>query len=702
MIRAFRFLSMPVLLALALAPVPARAVTWRAPVMTTLDNGMRIAVFPNPRLPLVQFQLLLPAGSALEPDHQSGVANLAAQALRQGTTSRDAPTFAADLDRLGGTLTSSVGRDYAILSGTFLDRDLESGLELLADMVIHPVFPAAEVDRLKRQIGATLSQNQQNPALLAEDQIWSLALREHPYENPPFGDPGSIADITRDQVRAFHRDRYRPDHAVLAIAGNVTPERASALARQWFEHWTGTSPPFSMLSPEPRVRGARVRIIDRPGLARAEIRIGRPGPGREAPEALALALANQIFGGGFDARLEKLAGRAGLADPRSALTALHGAGLFEIAASCPPESAAAAVRQLRGALDRFLASPPEEDELTHARRYLENVFPLAFESLGTLLSQWLAADYHGVPADFFERYGARLDSLSATAVLGAAQKWMDPDRLVIVAVGPATALKPRLEGFGTVEVIGAPAAMAAPGSESAPATAEQEKRGREILNQAAQAHGGLDRLRNVKDSTVDADMMLMNGGQQMSGSMQQVRKDPYRMVFVTRFQGFDARQTLNGMQAWSQPLGDSTHLVMADTLLVAGLRAGFSSDLPHLLLGALDPGAHPSYQGRDQVSGRDADVVRVDLQGGERRRFYFDAQTHQLLAMDEPGPAGMGTTARRIYGSPAKVDGVLWPMTEERQLDGQQVMTLKVKSVKLNTGVSDAMFRKPNVPVSPR
>src|SRR5262249_20746365 len=136
--RWFRARLGPVLVAAAcLAPASAHAAPYRfpAPVERTLPNGLRVAVFPNSRLPIVQVQLRVPAGTAMEPDGQEGVAHLTAELIRHGTTSRSPSQFNLEVERIGGTVTTGVTRDLALVSGAFLSSDLEGGLDLMSDAV---------------------------------------------------------------------------------------------------------------------------------------------------------------------------------------------------------------------------------------------------------------------------------------------------------------------------------------------------------------------------------------------------------------------------------------------------------------------------------------------------------------------------------------------------------------------------------------
>ena len=667
------------------------------PEVEMIENGLRVAVFPDARLPLVEIQMLVPAGVAAEPADQSGVANLTALALRSGTTSRTSAAFAADLERLGGSLSAIAGRDFASVSATFLSRDLDAGLELVADAVTHPIFADEDVDRVRRQIGGGLMQAGQNPSVAADERLWLLAFDGHPYGRPAAGTPESVARITIEQIRAFHHEHYRPEGAVLAVAGDVKPAQVMSAVREWFGTWSGRAAVPAPAAPPAAPKTPRIVIMDRPTLGRAEIRLGAPTAPRNAPDYLALALANHCLGGAPWSWLSRGADTRPAEDARTSITPLSGTGLFALAATAPPESVGAAVVRLRERVAAFLAATPAEEDMGRARRYFESVFPLQFETLAARTAQWLAADHYGLPADFFERYHEHVGAIGAKDAAAAAHHWLDPARLVVVVVGPAGRIKPQLDPLGAVEVLAPPAGLSeAPGAGgNARPTPEQERRGRELFGMAAAAHGGAERLKGTKDSALQGDLTLYQGGNEMKGEVRQLRKEPYKMIFTTSFNGFETRQTLNGHAAWSRAGTDTTQVVEADSSQVQGLRSGFGSDLVHVLLAGLDPGATVGYLGHERLAGREADVVRLDAPEAEGRRYYFDAESHRLLAIDEPAPAVVGRVSRRLYTNLKTVNGVLWPMSEERQIDGNRVMLLNLRSVALNSGVADSLFARP-------
>jgi len=509
-----------------------------------------------------------------------------------------------------------------------------------------------------------------------------------------------VAGLTRDQARAFHREHFRPAGSLLVIAGDVTPERAFAAAAEWLGRWSakgeapGPPPP-----PSPSPSGVRVRIVDQPGSG-CTLRLGVEVPGRSAPDEIARSVAELLFESELGQRLSRASGPGGLGrDARSSLALLRDGGLWLLGASGPADSAGTLARRLRGELRRYLASPPDAAAAATTRRAVQRSFPLRFEPLGALVGQWTAAHFCGLAADYFDTYRAHVAALTPGAMIEAARRRVDLERLSIVAVGPASTLERELRPLGSVEVVhlDQPSRLASAATEPAPPpTTEQLARGRELLDLAIAAHGGLERLKGVTTTIMDTDVSLAMQGQDIQGTMRQVRKEPYKMIYLTIIGEFTSRQVLSGDRAWTVLTGAVTPKA-ADPNEVAALRAGFDSDLPHLLLSGTDPRSSTAARGAERVGGRDADVVEIVYAAGQRRKLFLGTEDHRLIAVDqdEPGHAAGRPVARRFYADYRTVGGIWWPFAEERYIGGERLIALRVTSMLVNTPVGDEDFSGP-------
>ena len=450
----------------------------------------------------------------------------------------------------------------------------------------------------------------------------------------------------------------------------------------------------------------RIRLVDRPGLARSEVRIGLVCPSRTDPDALPLQVANHILGGGSSSRFTRPLQADGgpPSGVRSSYAILRDAGLVSLGAVARNDSVAILVARMRDELARLRTQPPGEAEVAAVLRTFENSYPLQFQTPGTLMAQWMGADFYGLTSAWLDHYVENVSAVTATPGAAAASRWLDPSRCVVVVVGPAAELKGPLEALGPVEaaMAGDGAVVAAP-AVPPPASSEQKKRGRELLARTVAAHGGLERLRRVTDTTLEGDMVVELNGRSLTLLVRQIRKEPFRLRYSTRISSVENGQILNGARGWVYSSDDSLQVTALDGAGIEVLRAVFRSDVLHSLLAAADPAVEVAWHGPGRADGRDADVLEVTSaapSGGgpaEQRLLYLDATDHRLIAEDL-GDAGMraGPVAvRRVYRDYRTVAGVPWPFYEERLIGGTKTMTLSLQSVTINSGVSDQTFEPP-------
>lgn len=443
------------------APGPLRPFHFPPVHRHVLGNGLRVLVAESHDLPVVSFGVLLGIGGMHEPDALGGVAALTGDLLESGTATLTAAEIAERLEGAGIFQETSVSWDSIHSGFTALEGELDRAAELLADLALRPSFPAGEVERLRDERLAAISQRRSSPGGIAGEVVMrTLFAPESPVSRPLGGDPVTVRALTRQDVVNFHARAFQPTATWVVAAGDITPERAVGLAERHFGDWVGGGAELGAAPVLPHPAGRRVIVVDRPGAVQSEIRAGHLGIARDDPDFVAVSVMNHIFGGGFSSRLNlNLRERNGYTyGVSSSFLARRQPGPFLISTAVQTEVTGAAVREILAELEGMREAPPRPAELKDAREYMAGVLPLRMETTSGVASRLMQLAIHHLPDDYFERYRAEIMETDADAVLRAARERLRPEALSIVVVGDAARIRSELEalGIGPIERIDAP------------------------------------------------------------------------------------------------------------------------------------------------------------------------------------------------------------------------------------------------------
>ena len=448
------------------APRPAsgapRAYSFPAIERFVLSNGMRIAVAPMPRLPLVTVLALVDAGAACDTAGREGASALTIGALAEGTTRLDGATLTEQFEALGTGLSSAGDWDDATAHIAVTPARLETAISLLGEVVTAPAFAQKDVERLKAERIAELMQQQVEPRGLADDKFSEfLFVPGSRYALPEGGRMTSVRALDAAQLRAFHGARYVPGATTLVFAGDVTAERARQLAERAFGGWRGAAASVASVDDRAAENGRQVHIVNKAGAPQSELRVGHAGVPRSHPDYFPIVVMNALLGGLFSSRInlnlrERNAFTYGA---RSAFEWRRGAGPFVVSTAVKTEVSDAATREIVLEITKMREEKVSADELSLATAYLDGVFPIRYETTNAVAQAIAIAQVYGLRDDYYTRYRERIRAVTADDVLRAAQTFLHPDKLLVVAVGDAAAIRAPMEqlGAGTVHVHEAPA-----------------------------------------------------------------------------------------------------------------------------------------------------------------------------------------------------------------------------------------------------
>jgi zinc protease len=430
---------------------------------TRLDNGLTVFAARLGGLPLASLELVAPAGGQHDPAGRAGLAALTASLLDEGTRHRDAIEIAAQVEQLGGYLTTGADWDVGYLAIGALSRHLAASVDLLAEVALAPTLPEAEIERLRRQRLAEILRRTQDPTALADERFAAEVYRGTVYAHPLLGTEESVGALDRDSSLEFYRRHYRLNGSSVIAVGDLDPEEllrrveAALGGGRGEEGAAGPAPPMAPIPPEIRphpLAGIEIHIVDRPGAVQTELRLGHPGVSRTAPDYIPLLVMNTLLGGKFTSRINlSLRERHGYTyGATSRFVPRLGPGPFVVNTAVATEAAGAAAREVLAELRRIREEPVEPAELEEARSYMIGVFPYTVQTIGDLAKRMETLATYGLPDDYFDRYLERVARVTRDEILEVSRRHLHPDRIAVVAVGPAEALERQFAGLGTVTV----------------------------------------------------------------------------------------------------------------------------------------------------------------------------------------------------------------------------------------------------------
>jgi zinc protease len=424
-----------------------------------LDNGLGVIAVDLPGRELVSASLVLPSGAADERESEGGLTILMARALSEGTRRRSAIELVEAGERLGASLHAEAGWD-AISAGVDVPVGrLASALDLVAELVAEPTFPAAEVDRLREERLNDLLQARADPRRRAEEAfVETVYAPGSPYRRPAGGIRETVEQIEAAACVEMHLRRFDPSRMTLIVGGDLEGVDVVALAAERFGAWAAspTAEPAAVIPVSPGLQELRVRVIHRPGSVQTEIRIGHVGLPRRIDDFHAVSVMSAILGGLFNSRLNRrLREEKGYAYGASAGFDLRrAAGPFAARTAVNTEVTVPAVVDMLAELERIRDEDVTPEELAAARDFLVGVFPLRFETPPAVVGAIGGLVVHDLPVDELIRYRPAIEAVSIVAVRAAAEAHVRPAEAAVVLVGDADAFLADLEnaGIGPVTV----------------------------------------------------------------------------------------------------------------------------------------------------------------------------------------------------------------------------------------------------------
>ncbi len=420
------------------APEPLAAISFDIPkpFETVLPNGLKIVIFENRRLPLVNFRLAFFSGDADESKENIGLTAALASMLNEGTKNYTSQQLAEEIERLGAKISASSNNDFTIVSASGLSLYSSDIFRLFSEMVLSPTFPEKELSLYKQNTIENLKIQRSQPDFLANEQLARILYGEHPYSiiSPK---PSDIEQISKTDLQEFHRQKFIPNNAILIIVGDVEKDEILKEIENRYGHWQKGNVENRTDTDLPQRKARTLTIVDRPGSAQSNIILGNIAIERTHPDYFSVLLMNQVLGAGASSRvfmnLREEKGYTYGAYTR--LDTKKYSGEFEATAEVRTAVTGESLKEFFYELNRIRDEKVSEDELQDAKNFLAGVFPIRAETQEGLTNLIVSQKIYDLPEDYLQTYRENVNAITPEDVQRVANKYIDPEKIAIVIVG---------------------------------------------------------------------------------------------------------------------------------------------------------------------------------------------------------------------------------------------------------------------------
>ncbi len=658
-----------------------------------LPNGMVIFLQEDHELPLVQGTARLRGGSRNEPAAKIGLVEIYGDVWRTGgTKDRTGDQLDDYLEARAARVETGGGLDSTTISFNCLKDNLDEVFKVFVTLLREPEFRADKIPLAKDQINTGISRRNDNPMGIASREAQKLGYgADSPYARVP--EYSTVAAVTRDDLLNWHHTYVHPNNIILGVTGDFDAPAMEKRLRDAFESWPqGPSPqPLQLAFNGPK---PGIYFVEKSDVNQSNIRMVELGTRRDNPDYYAIEVLNEIFGGSFASRLmQDIRTAKGLAYAvgGGVGTQFDHPGLFMVSMGTKSGTTAAAIDALYQEIDGLKTHPPSAEELKKAKDSILNSFVFRFDSKSKVLSERMAYEFYGYPADFLERYRTGIDKVTEADVERVAEKYVHKDQLAVLVVGKAADFDRPLSSFGAVTAldITIPELKSARQEVAVASNAE----GKALLAKVIAALGGEEKIHTVNSYRQKASLTVKTPQGELPIQAEDV------VIFPDR-----------EWQKMTTPMGDMSTVISPAAAFMAtpvGTRDLPASQKENALknlkrdpLYIVQHGGDSKFifavSGTAKVGEVETKILDVNADGTEVR-WYVDPQSGRILraVWQSSGMQGPGEVVAD-YGDWQAVGGISLPFKETRTRNGEKEATIEVKNVEINPTIDPKLFEKPS------
>lgn len=646
----------------------------------TLDNGLKVLVVENNKIPKVNFSLDIVRDRILQKD-KAGYLDIAGELWGKGTEKRAPKELNEEVDFIGANLYSS--SEALVISG--LSKYKDQMMEILSDIVLHPTFPQEEFDKLILRTQTALKTSEVSPASIM-DNIYKKTLFGDAH---PYGDivtPATINNITVEDCKNYYQNYIHPNQAILVIVGDITLNEAKKLTEKYLGNWkAGQSPTFTYKTPQ-QPQGRQVVFSNKDAATQASINVAYPIDFKvNSPDALAATVMNQILGGGgFQAKLFKnlreTKGYTYGAYSSLSKSELNGSGAFSASAEVKSNIADSALIEVFNEMQNMVMDNYSQEDLDRVKKTMAGSFSRSLESPSTIAGFAYNIERFGLPKDYYTTYLERLDKITKADVNAAIKKYIHPDNAYILVVNDRGEKK-KLEKLATngkiteLDNYGQPLAVS---SNVAPNVTPEK-----VIDAYLKAIGGIEKIKGIKDMSLTSEMNIQG--------MKLITDQKYLLDGAKPL--YMMEMSMNGAPM-QKIVFDGTKAFLsgaAGNQTLEGEKVAELKDQAYPVLEAeyTQLGYQPTLEGVEKVNGREAYKLKTTLGKAVTYSFYDVENGLKVKAVGSQD----GMTQEVLFEDyQPTAYGILMPLLSKTSMQGMPI-EIKTTDIKINSGLKAEDFK---------
>lgn len=644
----------------------------------TLENGMKMIVVENHKLPRVSYSINLDIDPILEGE-KAGYVEMAGSLISAGTTTRTKAQIDESIDYLGANLSTSAGGIF----GNCLKKHNDAFLEIMADVLLNPSFPEDQIEKSRKQTISGLASAKTDPNAISGNIVSVMNYgKNHPYGEVVTEE--SINKITREDLVGLYQKYFKPNAAYLVVVGDITAEEAKAQANKYFGKWQKGNVPGAKYNTPTAPSGNKVAFVPVPGAVQSVIDITYPidlKPGTQ--DAITASVLNNILGGsGFQARLMQnlREDKAYTYGAYSSISPDDLVGSFSAGASVRNEVTDSAIVQFLFEMERLVNEPVADSTLQVVKNIMTGSFARSLERPQTIANFAYNIEKYALPKDYYETYLQKLNAITAADVQALAKRIIKPSNCNITVVGNKE-VADKLKVFaasGKVDMLN-PDGSVMLDLKAVPAGVTSQT----VIDNYINAVGGASAIKGLKSFEQKAKMMMGPMGLDMSLKV----KDLSKLNMTIGMNGMEmVKQVFDGTKGKMSQMGQSKEMSEDEIAAVKDQLLLF----PELFYA--EKNTLPVLKGIDVFNGEEVYVMESSKENSTTTEYFSVATGLKVKAIEVSEIEGESVIEESILANYKDFGGIKFPTSIKQSAQGQAV-EIVMEEVILNPKLEDSVFK---------